>query len=181
MGDNGYKPRPTLGKISDQKYVCEYCHFITCKKSTYYTHISSDKHNMVTNGYDMGQNGTDPNQKPDQTLTCLCGKKYKHRQGLHTHKKKCTKTPCEDSHIIDLMKQLIEKTPANEVILELMKQNKELMQKNTPTANNDELVAELLKQNNEFKELMLEQSKYCLLYTSPSPRDRQKSRMPSSA
>ena len=24
-------------------------------------------------------------------------------------------------------------------------------------------------------------SKYCLLYTSPSPRDRQKSRMPSSA
>ena len=27
----------------------------------------------------------------------------------------------------------------------------------------------------------IEQAKYCLLYTSPSPRDRQKSRMPSSA
>ena len=27
----------------------------------------------------------------------------------------------------------------------------------------------------------LEDSEYCLLYTSPSPRDRQKSRMPSSA
>ena len=27
----------------------------------------------------------------------------------------------------------------------------------------------------------LEQAKACLLYTSPSPRDRQKSRMPSSA
>ena len=27
----------------------------------------------------------------------------------------------------------------------------------------------------------LEQSRICLLYTSPSPRDRQKSRMPSSA
>ena len=26
-----------------------------------------------------------------------------------------------------------------------------------------------------------EEKKYCLLYTSPSPRDRQKSRMPSSA
>ena len=26
-----------------------------------------------------------------------------------------------------------------------------------------------------------EMNKYCLLYTSPSPRDRQKSRMPSSA
>ena len=28
---------------------------------------------------------------------------------------------------------------------------------------------------------LLELSVYCLLYTSPSPRDRQKSRMPSSA
>ena len=30
-------------------------------------------------------------------------------------------------------------------------------------------------------ELKAIQDKYCLLYTSPSPRDRQKSRMPSSA
>ena len=37
-----------------------------------------------------------------------------------------------------------------------------------------ELVSELRKQG-------VEQSKLCLLYTSPSPRDRQKSRMPSSA
>ena len=29
--------------------------------------------------------------------------------------------------------------------------------------------------------LRVEQNKICLLYTSPSPRDRQKSRMPSSA
>ena len=29
--------------------------------------------------------------------------------------------------------------------------------------------------------LLVKQSKFCLLYTSPSPRDRQKSRMPSSA
>ena len=32
---------------------------------------------------------------------------------------------------------------------------------------------------NEYE--VLEQSDDCLLYTSPSPRDRQKSRMPSSA
>ena len=31
------------------------------------------------------------------------------------------------------------------------------------------------------KEFLLVESKDCLLYTSPSPRDRQKSRMPSSA
>ena len=33
----------------------------------------------------------------------------------------------------------------------------------------------------EFEELILEDALICLLYTSPSPRDRQKSRMPSSA
>ena len=33
----------------------------------------------------------------------------------------------------------------------------------------------------EWHQLMPELAKRCLLYTSPSPRDRQKSRMPSSA
>ena len=34
---------------------------------------------------------------------------------------------------------------------------------------------------NKFTELSTEVNNICLLYTSPSPRDRQKSRMPSSA
>ena len=33
----------------------------------------------------------------------------------------------------------------------------------------------------QVEEVPQEQPKHCLLYTSPSPRDRQKSRMPSSA
>ena len=33
----------------------------------------------------------------------------------------------------------------------------------------------------KFTSVDLERLRYCLLYTSPSPRDRQKSRMPSSA
>ena len=39
----------------------------------------------------------------------------------------------------------------------------------------------LREQLDRLHQLHLEQSKACLLYTSPSPRDRQKSRMPSSA
>eukprot|EP01017_Pseudomicrothorax_dubius_P029838 TRINITY_DN3662_c0_g1_i2.p1 TRINITY_DN3662_c0_g1~~TRINITY_DN3662_c0_g1_i2.p1 ORF type:complete len:184 (+),score=12.00 TRINITY_DN3662_c0_g1_i2:128-679(+) len=35
--------------------------------------------------------------------------------------------------------------------------------------------------NQSIKDKEIDQSKLCLLYTSPSPRDRQKSRMPSSA
>ena len=44
----------------------------------------------------------------------------------------------------------------------------------------DKIVSETLN-NCDDGELYLEESKSCLLYTSPSPRDRQKSRMPSSA
>ena len=38
-----------------------------------------------------------------------------------------------------------------------------------------------VKLDNEIRSLKKEQNTSCLLYTSPSPRDRQKSRMPSSA
>ena len=40
------------------------------------------------------------------------------------------------------------------------------------------------KKRKEFKQYLvstMETKKYCLLYTSPSPRDRTRSRMPSSA
>ena len=40
---------------------------------------------------------------------------------------------------------------------------------------------EIRKQVEHFENQWNIQSKHCLLYTSPSPRDRQKSRMPSSA
>ena len=46
------------------------------------------------------------------------------------------------------------------------------------------LQAELKNKNGRmypFKTLQREVAKYCLLYTSPSPRDRTRSRMPSSA
>ena len=36
-------------------------------------------------------------------------------------------------------------------------------------------------QKKDFQEILDANNKICLLYTSPSPRDRQKSRMPSSA
>mgnify|MGYP003330580254 FL=1 len=38
-----------------------------------------------------------------------------------------------------------------------------------------------LAMRNYLEQLDSDQLKFCLLYTSPSPRDRQKSRMPSSA
>ena len=51
----------------------------------------------------------------------------------------------------------------------------------------EQVLAEVRQRRDEFDagshvpRDMIERFKHCLLYTSPSPRDRQKSRMPSSA
>ena len=42
-------------------------------------------------------------------------------------------------------------------------------------------IVDLKKQKLRIKEEIVRLSSYCLLYTSPSPRDRTRSRMPSSA
>eukprot|EP00828_Plagiopyla_frontata_P048488 TRINITY_DN9309_c0_g1_i2.p1 TRINITY_DN9309_c0_g1~~TRINITY_DN9309_c0_g1_i2.p1 ORF type:complete len:136 (-),score=27.10 TRINITY_DN9309_c0_g1_i2:54-461(-) len=56
----------------------------------------------------------------------------------------------------------------------------------TPNDNDDEYIPQnklkkLVKTSEQKEEKKIVQFKDCLLYTSPSPRDRQKSRMPSSA
>ena len=45
----------------------------------------------------------------------------------------------------------------------------------------EEIMVEAKNTIYKMEETMTEQDMHCLLYTSPSPRDRQKSRMPSSA
>ena len=48
----------------------------------------------------------------------------------------------------------------------------------------DKLYKDYVKEDVEIRRMMqkgMERAGVCLLYTSPSPRDRQKSRMPSSA
>ena len=68
------------------------------------------------------------------------------------------------------MRALILKSMPNDVMVELDEiAEKILNPKTKPT--------ELIELKTKFVDLYI----YCLLYTSPSPRDRQKSRMPSSA
>ena len=52
---------------------------------------------------------------------------------------------------------------------------------NCKTTTKVEFVKSGLKSDSVNFEIIFEGQKNCLLYTSPSPRDRQKSRMPSSA
>ena len=58
---------------------------------------------------------------------------------------------------------------------------KKLKKKNFGVKELGVIQALLLGQRNQISEQTYDDYKNCLLYTSPSPRDRQKSRMPSSA
>jgi len=100
------------------QFVCENCSFYSANKKDYTRHITTRKHKMITNNYNLGK-------MPD-SYPCVCGKEYKHRQGLYAHKKKCS--------------QLKEDNTYHET-------------KETPP--NNELVTVLLEQNTMFQELIL--------------------------
>ena len=69
-------------KIHSKKllnFSCEKCNFMCSNKQDYTRHLSTGKHKMMTNN----------DEQNSKEYRCVCGKKYKHRQGLSIHKQKC--------------------------------------------------------------------------------------------
>ena len=64
-----------------KNYECELCNFKCSKKSNFNTHLTTLKHKRLQNN----DNGSAEIIK----YICDCGKEYKYRQGLYTHKKTC--------------------------------------------------------------------------------------------
>ena len=135
-----FKYMVTLGDKNKQKqafnFYCEICDYGTCRKSNFDSHLSTDKHKMVTKGDKKGhkqalissemlENKQDNADEETREFVCACGKEYKHRQGLWRHKKKCPEKPMSITSIQD----------------------------------QTELVQYLMKENSEFKQLMIEQNK----------------------
>ena len=116
-------------------YSCNTCKFTCSKQSNYDAHILTRKHKILTNTYEiLPKNAT--------IHICSCGKKYKHRQSLYTHKSQCLQT--QDTTI---------NIPALEIHNNYT----------TPLPVDDNmqtsLILELVKQNHEFKQLLIEQNK----------------------
>ena len=64
------------------KFYCEKCDYVCYKKSDYNKHLSTRKHKRLTNTYnEVAKNSNE--------YVCGCGKSYKHRQSLYSHKTKC--------------------------------------------------------------------------------------------
>jgi hypothetical protein len=66
-------------------FHCETCHYSTSRSTDYSKHLSTHKHQMLTNTYNLSQNVV-----KNRKYYCECGSFYQHRQSLFSHKKKCT-------------------------------------------------------------------------------------------
>jgi hypothetical protein len=92
------------------EFICELCNFKCCKKGDFNRHLSTNKHNILTNPNSFTSKNIDKQYK------CNCGKIYKHMSSLCAHNKKCN---------------MIESIIMNEkdaIITQLLQQNSELQQ-----------------------------------------------------
>ena len=109
-----------------KNFYCEKCDFITCKKSNYDNHINTRKHKILTN--------TDKkNAENAKLFECDCGKTYKHRQSLFSHKKSCISAKADCDIFIENEEQL--------------------------SLGKDDLIKYLIKENKDFKDMIIEQNK----------------------
>jgi hypothetical protein len=119
-----------------QKYYCIFCDYVTCKKSSFDKHLTTDKHQMVVND-------SKKLLKVAQHQ-CHCGKIYKYDSGLYRHKKICfQQNICQNEHssssdkelIILLLKQQTTLVEQNCNLLEVIKNGTHVTNSNNKTFN----------------------------------------------
>ena len=104
-------------------YTCSVCDYICSKRNNYQQHLTTAKHIRMTN---------DDNNKQKKAMShvCECGKTYKYRQGLYSHKQKCniiTIVQPNNTNVIDHVENPDKNKDNESMILTLLTQNKELM------------------------------------------------------
>ena len=114
-----------VAKIHNE-YFCKSCNYKCCKKYNFNKHLETAKHQILTS----------ENQDNINKFKCECGRAYKHRQSLFSHKKKCTYS----ERSLDVS--------ASEYPLAV-----------NESVDYKGLILQLVKENKEFKELIFEQQK----------------------
>jgi len=112
-----------------EEFCCEKCDFKCSNKKDYKRHISTRKHEILTN----------PNKKtPKNALLffCDCGKQYKHRSSLSSHKKKCNYESNESNNSCTEITQEIDyKSLLIKAMNQLQEQQEEMKKKDEMMAN----------------------------------------------
>ena len=142
-----------------KSYVCDICDYTCSKKSSWEQHNLTAKHKykheMMTNS------DTEVNQlnyfNEEKEHECSCGKTYKHRQGLWTHKKKCT--------ILNQQETGVEKEGMTLKMTDI--------QNAIPNMDMN-LIFAFMKDTQEFKQIILEQSNAMMEYNKQMMSDQNK-------
>ncbi len=127
-------------KRGTQIYTCHLCDYKCSRKDNFERHKMTPKHQKMTKD--------DKNEFFEEFECVNCEKKYKYRQGLSSHKKKCMMMMADKSLCITTNNSVSNISP--ELIIEIIKQNQEFktllvqqnksimeLSKNTTTTNNN--------------------------------------------
>jgi len=151
------------GENIHKKFICEICDFSCCKKCNYDKHLTTRKH--INNDASLHKKSEIEQYKK---YKCECGKEYNHRQGLYTHKKKCSTNEESSNHIsgasisgasisgasISGANSSEPTTDASHNVIQLLiDENKEFKNENKEFKN---MIMELVKSNNELQKQMID-------------------------
>jgi hypothetical protein len=121
-------PPPIENKSKNSKKLyCDACDFIASKESNYLTHLTTRKHQTLSNPIHKNAN------EKTKTYDCKCGKTYKHQPTLSAHRKICAIVENIQLNILPINNVVIDKKEEDKAIIEL-----------------------LIKENVEFKNIVLE-------------------------
>jgi len=110
------------------KFVCNSCHFISCKKIDWDRHIVTKKHKTLNNeefSNDFEQNQSKESKKTPKAYSCnKCNKNYMARSGLWYHKKTCLFI---ENNTLPLLqeKEVINDKMLLQLVLDVVKSNSE--------------------------------------------------------
>ena len=129
---------PKKSKKIPPIFSCLVCDLSTSNKKDYGKHILTAKHRLLTN-----PNGP-PNPNIPTTYQCVCGKKYKHKSSLCSHRRRCTSASTS--------------TYASEEPQSIVAEPQSIVEEGTPVISAN-LLLEILKETQEFKQMMIAQSR----------------------
>jgi hypothetical protein len=108
-----------------KNFKCSLCDYLTSNKTQFTIHLSKHTSQNDDND-DKNDDKNDDAPKKPKNHVCECGKKYKYRQGLFCHKKKCALTinPTENTSQTENDIKIL-----TNLVLNIVKQNQELTNK----------------------------------------------------
>ena len=120
-----------------KKFQCHLCNYITSNKKDYTKHLSTAKHNKLTNLTEKSPNVL------NAFICGFCNKEYKSRVGLWQHKQKCRNV---DDYDNELTMDINDNSTIAETMIQLIKQNQEFK----------ELLVEQQQENQKLQSQLIE-------------------------